>query len=100
MRLPRVRFTVRRMMVAVAVVAAVTAGCIHAGRWARYTTALREYERFRTFYGEGRVTMSRCLGGSQRLMEADIDRCLTRRGQVAAITAHVRRTTRPQTSVM
>jgi hypothetical protein len=82
------------MMIVVAVVAAVMAGCIQAGRWARYTTALRDYERVRTFYGQGRVTMSRCLGESQRLMEADIDRCLTRRGQVAAITAHVRRTTR------
>ena len=38
MRLPRVRFTVRRMMVAVAVVALALAG----GAWWRRTTVVRE----------------------------------------------------------
>jgi len=46
-------------MIAVAVVALTTTGCIQAWNWNRYTTALWEYESTRAYYGEGRVTLGR-----------------------------------------
>ncbi len=93
MRLIRRKFTVRRMMVAVAVTAAFMAGCIQAGKWVRLAAASREYEKCLKFHIEGRVLLSQCVEKSRRLMDARIALSLTRKEQAAAIMAHVERIT-------
>src|SRR4051812_4797578 len=94
MRWPRPRFTVRRLMVAVAIGAFLTAGCIWAGKWERIFSASREYDEILKRDEEGRVTLVQIIESSRRLMDARLAVCLTQNGRDAVIAAHVERADR------
>jgi hypothetical protein len=93
MRFPKM--TTRRWMVAVAAVAILAAICIEAQRaWklkTRYASALRSFQDWKTYYGEGRATLEHAVEKSQCLMEAELALCATKTQQITAIEAHLTR---------
>ena len=91
MRPRRVKFTLRRLMIALAVV---TIASVLGGNFLRHATARWDYERFRTYYFEGRVLAGSCGEKSRQLLDAHLALCLTSWDRTEAITAHVERLSR------
>ena len=87
----RVRFSIRRMMIALAVVTILT---VLVGNCFRYVKARWDYERFRTHYSEGKVSPGGCGEKSRRLLDAHLAFCLTSWDRIEAITTHVERLSR------
>jgi hypothetical protein len=94
MRLPHVRFTVRRMMVAVAITGALMYAFIQFANWICYIYAIRQYASGLERYDQGRVLLPDCVAYSRRLMDAQLALCWTQTGRTAAITSHLRRAAR------
>jgi hypothetical protein len=92
MRLPRM--TTRRWMVAV-VVATVFVRAAHAAeRYYRLRcrqVALRGYRAAMFWYDEGRMTVTRSVVASERLLEAELALSPNHEAQVAAVSAHLER---------
>jgi hypothetical protein len=73
-------------MAAVGAVAILAAICIEAQRaWkleTRYASALRSFQDWKTYYGEGRAILAHAVEKSQSLMEAELALCATKTQQM------------------
>jgi hypothetical protein len=78
-------------MAGVVVVACFSSVCIQIEKWTRYVLADREYRTFEKHYVEGRVSLPQCVEKSRKLMEVQLALCMTRRGRIATIKAHLSR---------
>ena len=88
---PHCRFTVRRLMILVAVVAFAQGLGTPAWRWHK---ARRRLAAQQAYYAEGRITCERLIGADRQVRDAELAFCWTRRGKIAVLAAHIDRTAR------
>ena len=87
----RRRFTVRRWMILVAVVAVVQGLGTPAWRWHK---AWRRLAAQQAYYAEGRITIDRLIGADRQVRDAELACCWTRGGKIAVLAAHIDRAER------
>ena len=88
---PRLGRTVRRLMVATAVVALVLGGGLHARRWQRLRRAARRCVAQRAFFDEGRITIDRYVEASRQVLDAELALCATTPRRAVAHALHIAR---------
>jgi hypothetical protein len=89
------RMTIRRWMVAVIVASIFVKSGIASERYWRlrshYASVLRGYKAAMQWRDEGRLNVVESVLASERLMEAEFRLSATKRDQLNAVTAHLRR---------
>jgi hypothetical protein len=91
MRLPRVRFTVRRLMVVVAAGAVILGSARAAMRRVRLAEATRHYNRELLRIMGGEVRLDSVYARSMEVFEAQCDVAYTATGRAEAVAAHLAR---------